>query len=856
MEQVSQNMGMEECLDVKISIVVPVYNGAEYLRESIESLLNQTLQEIEIICVDDCSTDHSVAILEELREKDGRLQILQNKKNSWACQSRKTGVLAAKGKYIMLMDQDDSYTPDACEKAYLAIEKQQVDVLQYGTEIINCANIPERRIATNEKLLAPYCGGRLENNLLKECFLDKKFFIQIWNKIYRSEVCKTAFAEIEEGIFPYGEDLYACFLVLYYAKSYVGIEDKLYRYNFGRGMVGSSEISLKTFERFCSSHLAVQALKRFIKKEIAVFQIAEKDRETYAAVLESVEAGLLNECCIKWRDFLEAEQRGVGFEILVNAWGLSETVSWFADKTWYKKTDIACGVQEAECLKYHPRPIRTIAVYYRNIYNGGAQRVVAQLSNMLAAQKNGEKYKYKIILVTDEICEQEYVLDAKIQRVVVPNRERFPKESYRVRAEFWNDFLNEYSVDVVLNSMWEDQTLFWDMLCIKGHSSRPAVVVHCHSFAGILYKLQGDITNETRYSYALADYLITLSDCDTRYWKHINPNVKCIGNPIDVNGIQAEVQKSAGTNILWIGRFSKEKQPMEMISVMSHVVKEMPEVICYFVGDGSEELKEQMRREIECRNLQKYIVFCGYQTDVAKLYQQANVMVSTSQFEGFGLTWYESAAFGVPIVAYEIPWLRANQQLKGLVNVPQRYSRRCAAEIIRLLSDNVYYKKMSALQRESFVAYQQEDISREWNEVLTELENSPAQGEKTDQEEGMLLSQISMFSGMVKEELKEQNNSLRKQRDKEKKKKEEAEKKLQKKSKEFQQEKVKLKEENKRIREKLKHYMDRLDEEKERVGRLKQRLDDVYSSTSYKIGSKATWIPRKLKEGFSKDEYK
>ena len=95
---------------IKVSVIVPVYNSSKYLKQCLDSILNQSLREIEIICVDDGSTDDSLKILEEYQKKDNRISIF-TQKNSGAAVARNKGLDIAKGDYIAFMDPDDYY-PD------------------------------------------------------------------------------------------------------------------------------------------------------------------------------------------------------------------------------------------------------------------------------------------------------------------------------------------------------------------------------------------------------------------------------------------------------------------------------------------------------------------------------------------------------------------------------------------------------------------------------------------------------------------------------------------------------------------------------------------------------------------------
>ena len=113
----------------KISVIVPVYNVEKYLLECLDSIINQTLKEIEIICVNDGSTDNSLSILKEYASKDERIKII-DKENEGQGYARKVGLDIAKGKYILFCDSDDYYSElTAFEELYNYIEKVKVDVV-------------------------------------------------------------------------------------------------------------------------------------------------------------------------------------------------------------------------------------------------------------------------------------------------------------------------------------------------------------------------------------------------------------------------------------------------------------------------------------------------------------------------------------------------------------------------------------------------------------------------------------------------------------------------------------------------------------------------------------------------------
>ena len=116
----------------KISIIIPVYNVEKYLRECLDSCINQTLEDLEIICVDDCSTDGSYKILEDYQARDPRIKIFKQEENKKQGAARNKGLEVATGEYIWFIDSDDYIDTKACQILYDAIKEFDVDLLCFS----------------------------------------------------------------------------------------------------------------------------------------------------------------------------------------------------------------------------------------------------------------------------------------------------------------------------------------------------------------------------------------------------------------------------------------------------------------------------------------------------------------------------------------------------------------------------------------------------------------------------------------------------------------------------------------------------------------------------------------------------
>ena len=114
---------------MKISVIIPVYNAGKYISKTLESVLSQTFKDFELLCINDCSTDNSLDILEEFAKKDGRLKIINNEQNLGAALTRNVGIDCAKGEYIYFLDADDYIDENYLEVMLEKIEQENCEIV-------------------------------------------------------------------------------------------------------------------------------------------------------------------------------------------------------------------------------------------------------------------------------------------------------------------------------------------------------------------------------------------------------------------------------------------------------------------------------------------------------------------------------------------------------------------------------------------------------------------------------------------------------------------------------------------------------------------------------------------------------
>ncbi len=175
----------EKSMNVLVSVIIPVYNGDVYLRQCLDSIVNQTLKEIEIICVNDGSTDGSLKILEDFQNNDTRFRIISQDASN-AGHARNVGLMAATGKFISFLDCDDWFELEMLEKMYAQAIETESDVV-----------ICKAQTFDQKTKVSSFKSFSLQESLLpsKSCFTckdisDNAFQLcrtAVWDKLYRKE---------------------------------------------------------------------------------------------------------------------------------------------------------------------------------------------------------------------------------------------------------------------------------------------------------------------------------------------------------------------------------------------------------------------------------------------------------------------------------------------------------------------------------------------------------------------------------------------------------------------------------------------------------------------------------------------
>ena len=244
---------------IKVSVIVPVYNKEPFLEEALNSIINQTLREIEIICVDDGSTDSSLAILQQYAKTDARIQILKQN-NSGPGPARNLGMKHASGEYLVFMDSDDVFEPNMLEILYDLAKKDNLDIAVCRCDKFDndTGEVRETLWSLKTKLLPPFKPFSSKD-------IPFNFFVAfVWwplDKIFKKEHIDRL--EIEFPDLRNSEDLYFVAVAVLKAKRINYTENVLAHYRVGL----KSSVSTTRLHSWDCFYRALVMLKQFLKEQ-------------------------------------------------------------------------------------------------------------------------------------------------------------------------------------------------------------------------------------------------------------------------------------------------------------------------------------------------------------------------------------------------------------------------------------------------------------------------------------------------------------------------------------------------------------------------------------------------------------
>lgn len=420
----------------------------------------------------------------------------------------------------------------------------------------------------------------------------------------------------------------------------------------------------------------------------------------------------------------------VSWDLLKREYGVAAVAAELAEQAEQMEWGMESWAKHIrrEELPVRGGPICRVGVYYHNLGEGGAQR--AALGQIRTYREMG----LDVVAITNEEADRQRVGEDVEYRCIQGSRERIDRPDvqmamYQSASRADAEHVMQLSAaaadcDVLIYHAWADRMLLSDLLAVKSAGCR--FVVHTHSVFTMPLMEMG---MQQRFSglaaaCALSDGVIALSDVDAAYWRTVGVPVWKVLHPLTFRPETTPVNALDGQTVLWVGRFSREKHPEMALDIMRSVHERLPNAKCIMVGKGDVTLEMSLKDTCIRQNLTGVVEMPGWQEDLASLYARADVLLCTSAYEGYGLAMAEAATFGVPCVAFDMPWLPTQC---GALTVPGGDIKAMENALVRILTDEKLRKALGRKARANAETCLDADPEAQWRLIFREMAEGGAE---------------------------------------------------------------------------------------------------------------------------------
>ena len=255
------------------SIIIPVYNTEQYLKRCLDSVVNQTFRDIEIIVVNDCSPQNCDEIISQY--KDERIIYIKHDINKGLLLARKTGNIKASGEYIIYIDSDDEVNINMCDEVYKEYTKKKSDVIHFNSKAIvdyniNISSKEKNKLRMKSEWYVSTTRSLINENYLLNEVIAEKIPHNMWAKAYKADIIKKITEYIPDIKLMNAEDMLQSLMIYYFDSSYSSISKQLYYYyvSIGESNKNTNNLSYDSYNYLCEcSKTACNEFLEFLKKQ-------------------------------------------------------------------------------------------------------------------------------------------------------------------------------------------------------------------------------------------------------------------------------------------------------------------------------------------------------------------------------------------------------------------------------------------------------------------------------------------------------------------------------------------------------------------------------------------------------------
>ncbi|MGL5955651.1 MAG: glycosyltransferase [Brevinema sp.] len=705
---------LQEKDQIKVSIIINTYNMDMFIKRSLESALNQTMTDIEIIVVDNASTDKTVDVVRSYMQKDSRIRLIALKENIGLLRSRITGGFEARGQYLTFLDADDRLHVDFCSMLYKATNNCTIDLIQCDgiiEKIINGKStyIKDSFYQTSIK--------KINGDRIYQARLTQKISVLIWGKLYRTELYQKAIQALDIPIECHlilGEDEIQTTAYCYFANSYAAVTEPLYYY-LERSDSLARNRRIATYI-FFDSLTYLKLFDKFITK----YSLLEKF-STEIFYEHRLRANYLWDIISKYSVSLQ----GIPLDQIAYFLGEDIFVAGIQGQPMINTLRSAVTINFPKNKIRHPKKIM---FFLNRFYNGGIERVVSQYINYLHCRG------FEIIVFTVEKPHRnDYDIPKEITRVYIGTNIEEQLSILKLETK-------RLEIDVIYLCVW-DYNNFYFILMLRMLGIH--VIFACHGYLNFIFHLIPHTMEMISLVGRTASMLTTVSRTDMVSWQMAGvKNALYVPNPLSFDHLDMGECDIESDTIAFVGRIENTKGIFDLIKALPIVLSACPKAHLIIVGGQSYMYDDSsvvyMNNLIKEYHLEQSITLTGFQKDILPYLKKASIFCFPTYMDSWGMVYSEAKSIGLPTVVSDFPHLELYSsqdsisfELGNIIDL--------ADKLIYLLQNPDLRKQMGIAAKENLKNFSNEFALKEFEGMIDAI--------ATDRIESYIIQKEQEFFG-------------------------------------------------------------------------------------------------------------
>ena len=693
-----------------MSVVISAFNSQATIGRAIDSCLSQADVNLEVIVVDDCSSDDTALLVADyVHRYPGVVRLHSNSRNLNSHESRRIGFGLSCAEHILFLDADDEFEPGFVRGSLDEFDKTGADIVVSSIKpAYSKGSTPDLAyVQANRQFFGVVDGDYQGESIVHSIFRDGLIVWSMMGKLFSRDLVERVYSELCHDEMFQAEDAYFVFVASCVSAKMVARESlPAYIYHMGSGGTQAGRLlGIGAFDRICKNGLVADRVESFLRDKDLLSEYSDDFRHLKRA--------LVCDPANRYIHYLEPDASREALNRFLDHWQACDVIGSLASMGWNDRPRAFRRLLEGlpDC-PWNGLP-RVVGIACHSLGSGGIERVIRHLCKVL--RKKG----ISVVLLLDEDAPVVDVPEGVVVELL-PDCFASYGDAYFDRAAVLQDAIVRNRIDCIIHNQWLGLTAPWDAALARCLGTRCVMHAHGVFFSALGYLMPELI--ELPLCYGVFDKVVCLSDADAAFWHNFVESVEVVVNPTDDLFLgDVDLGRPSSGRIAWCGRVEPDKSPDDLLLAVAEIAKYVPDFRVDVFGPCDDEYRKYLLSRCGELGIEQHVSFCGAVTAerLSEEYEECDLYLHTSHMEGWCLSLAEAKSKGLPAVMYDMPYLPLCQPGTGVLTAPVGDAAALGRQAARLLGDHDLRRSLALEAKSQSDRFRSFDYSGFWQSVLS-----------------------------------------------------------------------------------------------------------------------------------------